>query len=108
MKIPNDFIIPSHVEFQISNMFTVTLSPLDRTLSNEDYKLIMSNKNHLKGLFGKLDDWWPSDTLSERENYEALLWHEKQFQERKSFAFSIKLDGQYIGCIYIYGLDERI
>lgn len=106
MKIPDGFNIPTHFEFKIQDNCNIRILPLNRLMAKEDYNLVISNRRHLKGIFGKLDDWWPSDDLSEKENYSMLLWHEKQFENKKSFAYAIMFNNKYIGCFYIYGLEE--
>lgn len=105
MIVPLNFCVSTHFKVKIEDKYNIDLAPLSPLLAEKDYKLIMLNKKHLKGVFGELDDWWPSDTLNKRDNYNTLSWHEKQFKKRKSFAYAIFLNGEYIGCFYIYGLE---
>lgn len=105
MKIPKDFNIPTHTEFSVIDSYNVEIVPLTSQMEEKDFALVVSNKKHLKGMFGELDDWWPSDTLNKRDNYNMLIWHEEQFRKRKSFAYAIFLNKEYIGCFYIYGLE---
>lgn len=109
MNIPAGFSVPKNYEFYITDsLLKVTFSPLNTTISKEDFNTIINNRTHLKGLFGKLDDWWPSDHLTEKDNYQTLLWHEEEFVKRGSFAYAIHLNQKYIGCLYIYGLKEVV
>lgn len=107
MKIPKNFKIPEYHEFYILNdLIKVSITPLNSTFAKEDFSTIINNKKHLKGLFGELDDWWPSDSITEADNFKMLLWHEEEFKKRNSFAYIIRLNGEYSGCLYFYGLDE--
>jgi hypothetical protein len=105
MHIPNSFQVPREVSFFISSG-CLKLIPLSRSLAHLDYSLVISNKEHLKGLFGKTDEWWPADNLSFAQNYEMLIWHEEQFENNESFAYAFFLNNTYIGCLYLYGLGE--
>ena len=109
MNIPDSFSVPENYEFYITDsLVKVEFLPLNTTIAKDDFNTIIKNRTHLKGLFGKLDDWWPADHLTEAENYQTLLWHEEEFKKRESFAYSIHLNEKYIGCLYIYGLKEVV
>lgn len=102
--VDESFEIPNTYQFSLDRSTKVVFSPLTTKIAEEDYKLIISNRKHLKGLFGYLDNcWWPSNRLTEENNYRMLKWHEQQFSKRESFAYSIFCDDEYIGCFYIYG-----
>lgn len=105
MFIPDNFVVPTEVEFSIAEGL-LRLQPLGRFLARIDYDVVVTNRDHLKGVFGELDNWWPSDDLSFYDNYDMLIWHEEQFIARESFAYAICLNKSYIGCTYIYGLKE--
>lgn len=93
--------------FFLENAEEIILTPLTTKISNEDYKMIIDNHKHLKGIFGNLDNvWWPPDELTESENLKMLTWHEHQFLLKESFAYAIFKNNEYIGCFYIFGSEE--
>jgi len=70
-----------------------------------DYEAIMSSVDHLKKqkVFGDLSKW-PSRTLTKEQDLIDLGWHQKEFQRRTSFAYTVTNEEEtsYIGCVYIY------
>ena len=72
----------------------------------KDYDAVMSSVDHLKGVLDP-DSSWPAG-LSLEQDLIDLGWHQKEFQRRSSFAYTVmSLDEQRcIGCIYIYPSTE--
>ena len=68
----------------------------------KDYDAVMSSVDHLKGVLDP-DSSWPAG-LSLEQDLIDLGWHQKEFQRRSSFAYTVmSLDEQRcLGCIYIY------
>ena len=68
-----------------------------------DHAAVMASWKTLEGLFGPGDPWPPS-TLTEAEDEADLAWHEQEFRQGRSFAYSL-LEGNQracLGCVYIY------
>jgi len=52
------------------------------------------------------DDPWSETTLE--ENLVDLGWHQKEFELRRSFAYTVVLpdESRVLGCVYLYPSDE--
>jgi hypothetical protein len=63
----------------------------------------MSSIDRIRGVFGPDSDW-PSIDLTLEQNLIDLGWHQKEFQRRSSFAYTVMTPGedQCLGCVYIY------
>jgi hypothetical protein len=68
----------------------------------KDYDAVMTSADHLQGLFGTQSKWPTGLTLE--QNLIDLGWHQKEFQKRSSFAYTVmNLDESIcLGCVYIY------
>lgn len=68
-----------------------------------DYDAVMSSRERLIGTFGSGSSW-PGADLSIKQNLIDLGWHQKEFQKRSSFAYTLvnPEDTLTIGCFYIY------
>lgn len=99
--VPKDFIVPE--EFKDSEF---TLKPLTIRNVIKDYDAVMSSVGHLKGLMD--DSGWP-DRLTIEENLIDLGWHQREFTERHSFAYTVLSpnDHECIGCCYIYPSEKK-
>ena len=99
--VPKDFIVPE--EFKDSEF---TLKPLTIRDVIKDYDAVMSSVGHLKGLMD--DSGWP-DRLTIEENLIDLGWHQREFTERHSFAYTVLSPNNHecIGCCYIYPSEKK-
>lgn len=70
---------------------------------DKDYQAVMSSKESLRKIFCDNDDW-PSDQMTLEDNYNDLLEHQKEFDNREGFAYTLVTpdDQVCIGCVYIY------
>lgn len=68
----------------------------------KDYDAVMTSIDHLKGVFGPHSKW-PSDELTLEQDLIDLGWHQKEFQRRSSFAYTVMNpdESQCLGCVYI-------
>ncbi|MBV6635439.1 MAG: hypothetical protein KI788_06010 [Mameliella sp.] len=74
------------------------LTPLSPAVVEEDFAAVTGSAHVLKGLFGD----WP-DGLTLEENLWDMGWHDREFFEGRSFAWSLRdKDGVYIGCADFY------
>mgnify|MGYP001812299824 FL=1 len=66
----------------------------------KDYDAVMSSAEHLKTIWP--DSGWP-DGLTLEQNLIDLGWHQKEFQRRSSFAYTVVTpdETRVIGCVYI-------
>ncbi len=75
-----------------------TLTPLTMNEVHEDFDAVMKAAHLVSEVFGD----WPVG-LTIEENQIDLAWHDREFTERRSFAWIIRnAEGLYLGCFYIY------
>mmetsp|Transcript_21858 Transcript_21858/g.33639 ORF Transcript_21858/g.33639 Transcript_21858/m.33639 type:complete len:509 (-) Transcript_21858:1692-3218(-) len=74
-----------------------------------DYQAVMEDVTALRSVFTRADTW-PSENLTQDEDYEDLRRHDSEFDYNLAFAYAVydtfsekeKLEpGKYIGCCYI-------
>ena len=67
-----------------------------------DYEAWQSSLEHLRGVFGPDSDW-PDPTMLLQENAIDLAWHQREHEQRGSFAYTVfdPANVMCLGCIYI-------
>jgi len=97
--IPKDFKIPLQLETHRLRLRMLKVSDVVK-----DYDAVMSSVEHLQKTkpFGP-NQKWPQG-LTFEQNLIDLGWHQKEFQMRSSFAYTVmSLDeSRCLGCMYIY------
>ena len=93
---PEYAVVPKGLHTDKYNIRMLTVNDLIK-----DYEAVMSSVTHLKGVFG-LDDPWPQNLTLEK-NLIDLGWHQKEFEIRSSFTFTVmsKDEQKCLGCVYI-------
>lgn len=96
--IPADFEVPTVFETEHFRLRTLTVNDVVK-----DYEAVMSSREHLQGVFGPDNDWPRADLTLEQDLID-LGWHQKEFQIRSSFTYTVvSLDEQRVlGCVYIF------
>lgn len=96
--IPKNFIVPKKLE---TEKFILRMLSVNDVV--KDYEAVMTSIDHLKGVFGP-NHKWPTRDLTFEQDLIDLGWHQKEFQKRSSFAYTVmSLDeSQCLGCVYIY------
>ena len=94
--VPNDFQVPE--KFEVPEFVIRKLCFSDVEL---DYKAVMSSIDLIKKTRGGS---WPSPDLSFVEDQIDLGWHQREFENKTSFAFTVmSVDGkECLGCLYLY------
>ena len=93
--VPKEFIIPEMLETEEFRLRTLTVNDVVK-----DYDAVMTSVDHLRTI-------WPGGTWPEGLTFEQDLidlgWHQKEFQMRRSFAYTVVTpsESQVIGCVYI-------
>ena len=93
--VPPDFQVP---ESFVGPEFTLKMLSVDHVVM--DYDAVMTSVEHLKNV-------WPGGTWPEgltlKQNLIDLGWHEKEFQLRQSFAYTVlnPEETRVTGCVYI-------
>jgi hypothetical protein len=93
--VPADFQVPSSL---VTAEFTLRMLSVDHVVN--DYDAVMSSVSHLRTIWP--DASWPQG-LTLRQNLVDLGWHEKEFQLRQSFAYTVLSpdESRVLGCVYI-------
>lgn len=94
--VPNDFIVPDTLENEHLRIRMLTVNDVVK-----DYDAVMTSIEHLQEMYPLSS--WPSIELTFEQDLIDLGWHQKEFQIRRSFAYTVvSLDeSQVLGCIYI-------
>jgi len=102
--IQTDFKIPEVLETDRFRLRMLTVKDVKL-----DYDAVMTSIEHLQKTkpFGS-NHKWPTKDLSYEQDLIDLGWHQKEFQKRSSFAFTVmNLDEtECLGCMYIYPSDN--
>ena len=74
----------------------------------KDYDAVVTSAEHLRGVFGP-QSAWPADDLTLEQDLIDLGWHQKEFQIRRSFAYTVmnRSEATCLGCVYIYPTSKR-
>ena len=96
--IPEDFVVPEVVEHKTFRLRMLCADDLDK-----DYEAVMESLDRLKGFFGP-KSLWPKEGMTKEDDLNDLRWHEKEFTERKSFAYTVTSpdESRCLGCVYIF------
>ncbi|HEX7878966.1 MAG TPA: GNAT family N-acetyltransferase [Candidatus Eisenbacteria bacterium] len=93
--VPADFKVPERLETDEFRLRMLTVHDVVK-----DYDAVMSSLDHLKTIWpgGK----WPVG-LTLEQNLIDLGWHQKEFQTRRSFAYTVVApdESRVVGCVYI-------
>jgi hypothetical protein len=93
--VPLDFKVPQTVETDEFRLRMLTVNDVIK-----DYDAVMSSVNHCKTIWPSLG--WP-EGLTLEQNLIDLAWHQKEFQTRRSFAYTVVnlAESAVLGCVYI-------
>lgn len=95
--VPGDFEVPDTLENEHFRIRMLTVNDVVK-----DYDAVMTSLAHLQEMF--LAKWnWPKADLSFEQDLIDLRWHQKEFQMRSSFAYTVVShdESQVLGCLYI-------
>lgn len=96
--VPEDFDVPEQLETDKFRIRVLTVNDVVK-----DYDAVMSSLEHLQKQF--LEEWdWPRSDLSLEQDLIDLGWHQKEFQRRSSFTYTVVTldESRVIGCVYIF------
>ena len=93
--VPPDFTVPQTLE---TNEFRLRMLTVNDVV--KDYDAVMSSVDHCKTIWPGLG--WP-EGLTLEQNLIDLGWHQKEFQTRRSFAYTVVTldETRVVGCVYI-------
>lgn len=94
--VPDDFDVPATLETDRLRLRMLSVNDVVK-----DYDAVISSAGTLDGMFPTWRGWPKGLTLE--QNLIDLGWHQKEFQLRRSFAYTVvELDeSRVIGCAYI-------
>ena len=98
--MPTEFVVPN--EFATAN-FTLRMLSIDDV--EKDFEAVTSSAARVSKVWP--DSGWPAG-LTLRQNLIDLGWHEKEFQNRTSFAYTMVSpdESQVLGCVYFYPTEK--
>ncbi len=93
--VNREFVIPQHLETDEFRLRMLTVNDVVK-----DFDAVMSSAEHLKAIWPESE--WP-DGLTLEQNLIDLGWHQKEFQTRRSFAYTVVTldEAKVVGCVYI-------
>ena len=93
--VPEEFVIPGSLETKEFRLRMLTVHDVVK-----DYDAVMTSVDHLKTIWP--GSGWPEGLTFEQDLID-LGWHQKEFQMRKSFAYTVvnPSESLVIGCVYI-------
>jgi hypothetical protein len=98
--VPQDFQVPEGLKTDKISLRMLTVNDLI-----QDYDAVMTSIEHLQKTkpFGPAHNW-PTKELTLEQDLIDLGWHQKEFQRKTSFAYTVtSLDQkECLGCLYIY------
>jgi|TARA_B100001079_G_C16406875_1_gene514138 hypothetical protein len=95
--ITSDFEVPEKLEMDRFRLRMLTVNDVVK-----DYDAVMLSRSKIAGVFGPKSDW-PRADLSLEQDLIDLGWHQKEFQRRSSFAYTVMSADESVclGCVYI-------
>jgi hypothetical protein len=100
--LPEQFVIPA--EWRTKDLW---LRVLRSDVTELDYAALMESRERLRQWS---DSTWPSDDFTLQENERDLIEHEREWEDREAFAYTV-LDPDGLrceGCVYINSLADSI
>ena len=93
--VPSEFKVPEKLE---TNEFRLRMLTVNDVV--KDYDAVMTSVQHLKTIWP--GGTWP-DGLTLEQDLIDLGWHQKEFQTRRSFAYTVVTPSESLvtGCVYI-------
>ena len=94
--VPRDFAVPERLDTAEFRLRTLTIRDVV-----QDYDAVISSATHLRSIWP--DGTWP-EGLTLEQNLIDLGWHQKEFQRRSSFAYTVVTpdESRVVGCVYLY------
>jgi hypothetical protein len=99
--VPADFEIPGTLETREFRLRMLTVNDVVK-----DYDAVMTSVEHLKTIWP--GGGWPEGLTLEQDLID-LGWHQKEFQRRRSFAYTVvnPSESMVTGCVYINPTSKR-
>jgi len=82
--VPPEFKVPKVLETDKFRLRMLTIRDVEK-----DYDAVVTSIDNLKGVFGERYKKWPPKDLTLEQDLIDLGWHQKEFQNRSSFAYTV-------------------
>lgn len=94
--VDDDFEVPEQLETDSFRLRMLTIDDVDK-----DYEAVMSSIDHLQKVWP--GSGWPDEAMTLREDLIDLGWHQREFLNRSSFAYTVVTldESLVVGCVYI-------
>lgn len=98
--VPREFEVPVTLEVAEFRLRMLSINDVIK-----DFDAVMSSVDHCKTVWGGS---WP-EGLTLEQNLIDLGWHQKEFQTRRSFAYTVVKpdESTVLGCVYILPARKR-
>jgi len=98
--VPTEFAVPSELSTASFNLRMLSVDDVEK-----DFEAVTSSAERLSKVWP--DSGWPAG-LTLKQNLIDLGWHEKEFQNRTSFAYTVVApdESEVLGCVYFYPTDK--
>lgn len=96
LSLPNHFVVPERLE--TADFLIRKICYRDAEL---DYAAVMSSIDIIHQTRGGT---WPTTDLTFEDDQIDLAWHQREFESRSSFAYTVMRpdDQECLGCLYFY------
>ncbi|MBS1719064.1 MAG: GNAT family N-acetyltransferase [Armatimonadetes bacterium] len=97
--VPKDFAVPATLKTNEFHLRMLTVNDVVK-----DFDAVITSVDHCKTIWGGK---WP-EGLTLEQNLIDLGWHQKEFQIRQSFAYTVVApdESMVLGCVYINPTDK--
>jgi hypothetical protein len=99
--VPSDFVVPERLETDEFRLRMLTVHDVVK-----DFDAVMTSVDHCQSVWpgGR----WP-EGLTLEQNLIDLGWHQKEFQTRRSFAYTVvdPAESRVLGCVYVEPTRKR-
>jgi len=98
--VPTEFAVPSELSTASFKLRMLSVDDVEK-----DFEAVTSSAERLSKVWP--DSGWPAG-LTLKQNLIDLGWHEKEFQNRTSFAYTVVApdESEVLGCVYFYPTDK--
>ena len=98
--VPAEFVVPSELVTANFTLRMLSVGDVER-----DFEAVTLSAARVSKVWP--DSGWPAG-LTLRQNLIDLGWHEKEFQNRTSFAYTMVApdESEVLGCVYVYPTDK--
>ena len=95
--VEDDFNVPVGIETNHYRLRMLTIQDVAK-----DFDAVVTSVSHIEGVLDANSSWPEGLTLE--QNLIDIGWHQKEFQKRSSFAYTVMSpdEERCLGCVYIY------